>query len=199
MSYIHESYVLKPKDSEKESISIVAEVRALLSVHKVDASTRYDDSVEDPGSAALEHLWDASDGGSQLRFVDEGREGGKYFTISAPDHAKCAVVASILGEAFSFWTVSELVSQAGAVGAAPYWITLAAIATNEEFDDEVFALIVSNLRSSSTKTRNQAAVAAGLVMWPDLLPALRSAYVVERDAGVKGILGFDIDLIQEGL
>lgn len=196
MAEIYTSHVLKGADAAKDAKVIAAEAAALLSSSEGDLGTRFGAAREEPGAFSVAHVWDEQGGSSQIRLVDEGSQGGKYFAVGADDKARCGAIAAVLARHFSFWTLPDLVAQARAATTDPRWITLAAMASNGTLDKGVLELITSALGNRATPFRNQAAVAAGLVEWPELLPALRAAQARELDVGVKTVLDFDIYVIE---
>jgi hypothetical protein len=97
---------------------------------------------------------------------------------------------ALAGE-FSFWTPSELTSRAEACsGADAASILMMTVAANKKHDPAVQTVIEKHLASPSRDCRQHAALAAGLVRWPELRPVLESALTRERDAEIRTIETF---------
>lgn len=199
MAVVYMSYVFAGKHAVESPETLVDAITALLVAERERLGAEYEYAGVDPGNTHTEYVWEQTRSKStQIRLVDDFQDGGKYITVGALDEAGCERLREVLASAFSFYTVPELTEKArGSTAADVGWITLMAHSTNRRFDPDVKDVIEMHLRSTSSACRRQAAVAVGLVRWPQLLPALGAAPQSERDRGIRTALDFGIMLCEQ--
>jgi len=193
---IYRSYVFREPEASCTLETLVSRIGSFLAANSGRLGDVY--SYQGIDENTNSHVWrQKSKGGSEVRLEGGNVPNGRYLVAGASTSAACERVAAVFADEFSFWTVAELVSKARSCPKTePIWIELMTLATNTQPNSDVRSVIDAQLRSTSAKCRRAAVMGAGLVRWPELLPALASMLKSESDAGTREILRFVIEQIQ---
>jgi hypothetical protein len=191
---IFRSLALRSPDADAEAAALVGKLTDVLSRTAADLGVRYeyvgvDDSV---------HVWEeVPDRESTVRFEDS-LPTGRFMTVGALEPEKCERVAQAIAPAFSLWTLSELVEKARTCPESdPHWIGRMANVAAGPFDPQVVAVIEQRLSDGGTEIRRAAADAAGVLLWPELLPSMRAVMEHERDYAVRQVFNIVIPILEK--
>jgi hypothetical protein len=194
---IYRSYILKAPPDAEGIETLISRISTALASRKENLRTTYSYAGFDKDKRA--HIWqEVPSLNSEISLKEDRIADGFHLMLAASTEAACDRLEGALAGALVFWTVEELAEKArGCPQSDRTWIEWMALAVNRQKNDVVRSVIEEQLESSSTKCRSSAAIAAGLLRWPELLPSLTSRLAVENDAGIRSMLRFVIEHTQK--
>ncbi|EJL30103.1 hypothetical protein PMI01_03220 [Caulobacter sp. AP07] len=133
--------------------------------------------------------WFDPDGQLMFELVRDEQLGHPYLSIVHPDKARLREVWEAMRGAPQGRSIADLkrdVARSGARDPAAYLRLAMGLAP--EPDAEASDLIAEGLTSADLETRAQAAMAAGLLLWPAFESPLEAALASEPDRGVADVM-----------
>jgi hypothetical protein len=138
---------------------------------------------EEVSADANHYLWFGPRSGDEVAVIDDFAVPVRYVAVRAPSETRAAQVAEALARTLDHVPLTELRSLA-TEGADPAAITRLALALSQH-DAETEAIVARALASPADATRYHGVVAASLLGWPQLLPALETMAKAETNDGLR--------------
>jgi hypothetical protein len=112
------------------------------------------------------------------------------------DDARRTVLFDRIAGAFAHVDAGRSIEAARRPDSAKSALVAAALASNQAYDERLFAMVVAALCSEDVEIRANAAIAASLLLWETLSAPLEAAGERETDEGVKRMMEAVVSLIE---
>ncbi len=138
----------------------------------------------------IEYHWIEQHQRVGVTLVDDYSLRLRYLIIESSSLEDIATVNNWLEEDFSFVSIEELEEKARLhMADEPELLVRLAFGGAEAHTPTVFAVLQEGLHHHDAAVRQQAALAAGLLQWPEFVADLRVQWEQEQDTGVREMLG----------
>jgi len=143
--------------------------------------------------------WFDPDGQLVFELVRDPQLGRPYLSVVHPDPARRREVWEALADALPIRAIADLKQDVGRSETRdPAAYLRLAMGSPPEPDPEATALITGGLASPDLETRAQAAMAAGLLLWPAFEQPLEAALAAEPDRGVADVMTAALRFLRAG-
>ncbi len=130
--------------------------------------------------------WHRPDDSLEIQLVEDDAMPARWFSVVGRQ-AEADHVLSILEPQLPIWPLDELEKKASLPAIDPGAVTRLALGA-EEYSDNTFEIIARALRSRKAEIRIAAAMATGVLRWPQFVPGLQTAAEKEPNEAAKRVL-----------
>lgn len=154
-----------------------------------DATTMYQDIIRQSPDVTV-HAWKIGGGGvAEVRLAFDGQAEATYLSVQSPESETEARVFGEFARRLEAIPVEEVLADVVREGDRdPQQYVRLALATGAEYSVAVEELVSASLRDEQPNRRRGAALALGLLLWPEFLDGVVEALKVETDEGNRALL-----------
>jgi hypothetical protein len=154
-----------------------------------DATTMYQGSTRQSPDVTV-HIWKIGGGWvAEVRLTFDEQAKAIYLNVQSPEAETEARVFGEFARRLEAIPVEEVIADVVREGDqdAQQYVRLA-LATGAEYSEEVKELVSASLRDGQPNRRRGAALAVGLLLWPEFLDGVVEALEVETDEGNRALM-----------
>lgn len=153
------------------------------------ATTMYQGGVEQSPGATV-HVWKIGGGWvAEVRLAFDSQAAATYLSVQSPEAGTEARVFGEFARRLEAVPVGEVLAEVGREGGSdPQTYVRLALASGAGYSEEVKEAVSASLRDARPTRRRGAALAVGLLLWPEFLDDVAEALGVETDEANRALL-----------
>jgi hypothetical protein len=188
-------YVLRSQPTELSFFDTMqAAIDVIQEKHGLDFKYSHSENM---GENLGRHIYVEMGNRALLRVVNDHRTPVRYLIVDASTDQGVEELSSWLGESLPFILLQELQQDARAKGTTdPGALIRLAIGAGEMADPETQKILSDSMQATEAIVRFRAAEAAGLVQWPEFIPALTKLKESDSSPEVREMAGKALEACQ---